>query len=112
MIPLLALAHDIGKLEAYVLEADGSVKTKEEGSALTPQDDNRISHDSLGARILARFPEYWDLPVRDRQTINLVIGHYHHPSQFPVDRNGLSLDDRMTALMEFFDSGRQEDRHG
>lgn len=101
LIPLLALAHDIGKLEAYILEPDGSVKTKEEGSALTPQDDNRISHDSLGARILARFPEYWDLPGRDRQAINLVIGHYHHPSQFPVDRNGLSLDDRMTALMEF-----------
>ena len=101
LIPLLALAHDIGKLEAYVLEPDGSVKTKEEGSALTPQDDNRISHDSLGARILARFPEYWDLPGRDRQAINLVIGHYHHPSQVPVDRNGLSLDDRMTALMEF-----------
>ncbi|WP_162892759.1 HD domain-containing protein [Pseudomonas savastanoi] len=101
LIPILALAHDIGKLEAYVLEPDGSVKTKEEGSALTPQDDNRISHDSLGARILARFPEYWALPGRDRTAINLVIGHYHHPSQFPVDRNGLSLDDRMTALMEF-----------
>lgn len=101
LIPILALAHDIGKLEAYVLEPDGSVKTKEEGSALTPQDDNRISHDSLGARILARFPEYWALSGRDRTAINLVIGHYHHPSQFPVDRNGLSLDDRMTALMEF-----------
>ncbi|PMV96426.1 MULTISPECIES: HD domain-containing protein [unclassified Pseudomonas] len=101
LIPILALAHDIGKLEAYVLEPDGSVKTKEEGSALTPQDDNRISHDSLGARILARFPEYWALPGRDRTAINLVIGHYHHPSQFPVDRNGLSLDDRMTALMEY-----------
>jgi len=101
LVPILALAHDIGKLEAYVLGPDGSVQTKEEGSALTPQDDNRISHDSLGARILARFPEYWALPARDRTTINLVIGHYHHPSQFPVDRNGLSLDDRMTALMEF-----------
>ncbi|MGP4922127.1 HD domain-containing protein [Pseudomonas helleri] len=101
LIPILALAHDIGKLEAYVLAPDGSVITKEEGSALTPQDDNRISHDSLGARILARFPEYWALPARDRTAINLVIGHYHHPSQFPVDRNGLSLDDRMTALMEF-----------
>lgn len=101
LIPILALAHDIGKLEAYVLAPDGSVITKEEGSALTPQDDNRICHDSLGARILARFPEYWALPARDRTAINLVIGHYHHPSQFPVDRNGLSLDDRMTALMEF-----------
>jgi hypothetical protein len=100
-IPILALAHDIGKLEAYVLAPDGSVITKEEGSALTPQDDNRISHDSLGARILARFPEYWALPARNRTAFNLVIGHYHHPSQFPVDRNGLSLDDRMTALMEF-----------
>ncbi|VVP60781.1 hypothetical protein [Pseudomonas fluorescens] len=101
LIPILALAHDIGKLEAYVLAPDGTVITKEEGSALTPQDDNRICHDSLGARILARFPEYWALPARDRTAINLVIGHYHHPSQFPVDRNGLSLDDRMTALMEF-----------
>lgn len=101
LIPILALAHDIGKLEAYVLAEDGTVITKEGGSALTPQDDNRISHDSLGARILARFPEYWALPARDRTAINLVIAHYHHPSQFPVDRNGLSLDDRLTALMEF-----------
>ncbi len=101
LIPILALAHDIGKLEAYVLAADGSVITKEEGGALTPQDDNRISHDALGSRILARFPEHWPLPPRDRTTVNLVIAHYHHPSRFPVDRNGLSLDDRMTALMEF-----------
>lgn len=101
LIPVLALAHDIGKLEAYVIQADGSVKTQEEGGALTPQDDNRISHDSLGARILARFPEYWRLPARDRRAVNLVIAHYHHPSSFPVDRNGLSLDDRMTALMEY-----------
>ena len=101
LIPILGLAHDIGKLEAYVLLPDGSVKTQEEGGALTPQDDNRISHDALGARILARFPEYWALPARDRQAVNLVIAHYHHPSDFPVDRNGLSLDDRMTALMEF-----------
>lgn len=101
LIPILALAHDIGKLEAYVIAEDGSVVTQEEGGALTPQDDNRISHDALGARILARFPEYWALPPRDRSTINLVIAHYHHPSSFPVARNGLSLDDRMTALMEF-----------
>lgn len=101
LIPILGLAHDIGKLEAYELLPDGSVKTQEEGGALTPQDDNRISHDALGARILARFPEFWALPARDRQAVNLVIAHYHHPSDFPVDRNGLSLDDRMTALMEF-----------
>ncbi|WP_405124324.1 hypothetical protein [Pseudomonas alloputida] len=101
LIPILGLAHDIGKLEAYELLPDGSVKTQEEVGALTPQDDNRIQHDALGARILARFPEYWALPARDRQAVNLVIAHYHHPSDFPVDRNGLSLDDRMTALMEF-----------
>jgi hypothetical protein len=36
---------------------------------------------------------------RDRQAVNLVIATT--TDDFPVDRNGLSLDDRMTALMEF-----------
>ncbi|MGN7496373.1 hypothetical protein [Pseudomonas lactis] len=101
LIPIIMLAHDIGKLEAYTINPDGSVQTREEGGETTPQDDTRVFHDSLGARILARFPEYWQLDARDRRALNLVIAHYHHPSAFPIDRNGLSLEDRMTALMEF-----------
>lgn len=100
LIPIIALAHDFGKLEAYKLGDDGQIITREEGAS-TDHDDDRVFHDSLGARMLARLPEYWQLPPRDRRTINLVIGHYHHPSAFPVDANGLAIDDRMSALMEF-----------
>lgn len=100
LVPIIALAHDFGKLEAYTINEDGSIATREEGSS-TDHDDDRIFHDSLGARMLARLPEYWKLSARDRRAINLVIGHYHHPSAFPVDENGLAIDDRMSALMEF-----------
>ncbi|MWL91881.1 hypothetical protein [Cupriavidus sp. SW-Y-13] len=100
LIPIIALAHDFGKLEAYKIGDDGQIVTLEEGSS-TDHDDDRVFHDSLGARMLARLPEYWQLPPRDRRAINFVIGHYHHPSAFPVDSNGFALDDRMSALMEF-----------
>lgn len=100
LIPIIALAHDFGKLEAYKIGDDGQIVTLEEGSS-TDHDDDRVFHDSLGARMLARLPEYWQLPPRDRRAINFVIGHYHHPSAFPVDANGFALDDRMSALMEF-----------
>lgn len=100
LIPVLALAHDIGKLECYKMNADGSVRTTESGST-RDHDDVGISHDALGARILARLPEFWKLPPSDRRILSLVIAHYHHPSHFPVDRNGLSLDDRMTSLLEY-----------
>lgn len=98
IIPVLALAHDLGKIEAYKLQADGTVLTSETG---TQQDDAGVMHDRLGSRILARISEFWDLPPNDTRTLSRVISHYHHPSDFPVDKDGLSIDDRMTALMEF-----------
>lgn len=98
IIPVLALAHDLGKIEAYKLQADGTVVTSETG---TQQDYTGVMHDRLGSRILARISEFWDLPPNDTRTLSRVISHYHHPSDFPVDKDGLSIDDRMTALMEF-----------
>ena len=98
IIPVLALAHDLGKIEAYRLQADGTVLTSESGSE---QDHAGVKHDRLGARILARITEFWELPPRDTRTLSRVIAHYHHPSDFPVDKDGLSIDDRMTALMAF-----------
>lgn len=98
IIPVLALAHDLGKIEAYKLQADGTVLTSETGSM---QDDAGVKHDALGARILARISEFWELPPRDTEALTTVIAHYHHPSDFPVDKDGLSVDDRKTALMEF-----------
>lgn len=100
LIPVIALAHDFGKLEAYKFDETGQLVTKESGAS-TDHDDDRIFHDALGARMLARLPEYWELSAWDRRALNLVIGHYHHPSAFPVDANGLPLDDRMLSLMEF-----------
>jgi hypothetical protein len=100
LIPIIALAHDFGKLEAYKFDDDGQLVTREEGAS-TDHDDDRIFHDALGARMLARLPEYWKMSSRDRRAINLVIGHYHHPSSFPVDAHGLAIDDRMSALMEY-----------
>jgi hypothetical protein len=98
IIPVLALSHDLGKIEAYKLKADGTVLTGEPGSE---QDDAGVKHDRLGARMLARIAEFWELPPRDTRTLARVISHYHHPSDFPVDKDGLSIDDRMMALMEF-----------
>lgn len=100
LIPVIALAHDFGKLEAYRFDETGQLVTREEGAS-TDHDDDRVFHDALGARMLARLPEYWKMTSRDRRAINLVIGHYHHPSAFPVDVNGLAIDDRMSALMEY-----------
>lgn len=100
LIPLLALAHDIGKLEAYKRGEDGKFTSSEYGST-RDHDDLGVKHDALGARVLARLPEFWKLPASDRRILGLVIAHYHHPSAFPVDKHGLSLDDRMTALLEF-----------
>ncbi|MBV0881484.1 hypothetical protein KTQ42_19540 [Noviherbaspirillum sp. L7-7A] len=98
IIPVLALAHDLGKIEAYKLQADGTVLTSESG---VQQDDPGVKHDALGARMLARISEFWELSSRDTEALTTVIAHYHHPSDFPVDKNGLSRDDRMTALLEF-----------
>ena len=98
IIPVMALAHDLGKIEAYKVQADGTVLTSETGSM---QDDAGVMHDALGARILARISEFWELPPKDTEALTTVIAHYHHPSDFPVDKDGLSVDDRKTALMEF-----------
>lgn len=110
LIPILALAHDLGKIEAYLLQQDGSVLTTEMGTTQN-HDDLGIHHDAIGARILARLPEFWALPAADRRILALVIAHYHHPSHFPVDHKGLSIDDRTTTLLEFLIEADKKTSH-
>lgn len=98
LLPIIALAHDIGKIETYKVLPDGTVETKETGPE---SDDFRVFHDYIGARMLARIDEYWGLNARDRRTLNLAVGHYHHPGAMPVAEDGFTIDDRITALMEF-----------
>lgn len=90
MVALLGLAHDIGKIECFILEQGKVVECKK-------------NHDLIGAQILARMDEYWDagISVEDREILQLVVAHYHHPSEIPFGQDGLVISDRLHALLEF-----------
>lgn len=88
LIAIVGLAHDIGKIECYEYDRDGKLI------------GCRRDHDLTGSRILARMPEFWDLPDEDRDTLSLVIGHYHHPQDMPTLDGFEVLSDRNHAMLE------------
>lgn len=81
LIPVLALAHDIGKIECYA-EVDGQIK------------EFRQDHDMVSGLMLARTPETWRLDTEDRTDLLLAVSHYHHPSYLPTHAT-----DRVRAMM-------------
>jgi len=83
IIPVCALAHDIGKIECYRLREDGLV------------DEVKANHDEVGGRMLLTLPEYWELPKADREALTLCVTFYHHIAGMP-----LWVDDRTRALTE------------
>ena len=92
MIGIVALAHDIGKLECF---------------RFAPGDDQRIDpiectkdHDLVGAQLLARLPETWALPDPDRELLFLVVGHYHHLEAMPLEAPRTAISDRLHAIAE------------
>jgi HD domain len=87
LIVLIALAHDLGKIDSYIFRGKEIVGTRHE-------------HDLAGARLLARMPELWDIPDDDRQALLLAIAHYHHPVELPLAEDRRAIDDRTIALME------------
>jgi hypothetical protein len=87
LVVLTGLAHDIGKIEAFIYDGAELVGSRHE-------------HDLTGARMLARLPEMWDIPDTDRQAILLAIAHYHHPMELPLAPDRHAIDDRTIALME------------
>ena len=107
LVPLIGLAHDIGKVECYEWQPG-----EKEPYGLRP------NHDLVGAHILSRIPEAWDLPSRrigntlvedDREILIGAIAFYHHPSEQPMDwipgvKPGQMVpqirSDRMIGLME------------
>lgn len=100
IIPIVALAHDIGKLKTYEVDRSGRITdNQEEDSNTLDDDDARVLHDILGPRILALMTEYWSVNHRDRSALNLALAHYHHPGAFPVTRHQLLLDERAAAVM-------------
>lgn len=88
LVALIGLAHDIGKIECYEYDENGGVT------------GCRRDHDLTGSRILARMPEFWDLPDNDRDTLSLVVAHYHHPQDMPTLDGFEVLADRNHAMLE------------
>ena len=89
LLAIVGLAHDIGKIEAYVRhkETKAIVGIKSE-------------HDLTGARMLARVDEMWALPEADRRVVTLAVAHYHHPMSLPLSPSRRAVDDRTIAIME------------
>lgn len=87
LIGIVALAHDLGKIECYILE---------EGNIV----GSRHDHDRVSSQMLARMPEFWDLPREDRSALLGSVGYYHHPQDLPLDQDGRAADDRSIALLE------------
>jgi hypothetical protein len=92
LIGVICFAHDLGKVATFIETADGLIER-----------GNRAAHDSMGPRLLAKMPEYWELPPEDRQVIQTVISHYHRPSPMPLarGRDGSleAISDRTMALL-------------
>ncbi len=101
LIAVIGIAHDLGKLECFVKSGE---KWSSKPSGLT--------HDSMGSVLLARIPEYWQLPEDERVTVSLVVAHRHRPSTLP-----LYASERTQLLLEFLvdcdvDASDQEGKSG
>lgn len=88
ILGIIALGHDLGKMECYVKDKDGKVV------------GSRHAHDIVSAQMIARLPEFWAIPREDRDAITLSIAHYHHPQDLPLHEDGRAVDDRTIAAME------------
>lgn len=87
MIPIVGVAHDIGKLQTFATDAAGKVVSA------APK------HDLVGSRMLATMDEIKALPIEDQAALHMAVSHYHHPSDYPLDAQGRIASDRSVALM-------------
>ena len=84
LVPLCALAHDIGKIECYSVEPDGRVR------------EVKMRHDEEGGKMMGWFPEFKTLPRETRECISVCVSFYHHIMGIPQH-----IADRPRALAEF-----------
>ncbi len=78
LAPLIAIAHDLGKLGTFrtgVVDNGKVVATKV-----------AHNHDLVGAELLAEIPEFWNakIPFDERAIIQNVLAVYHHPHALPI----------------------------
>lgn len=65
VLPLAALAHDIGKIVAYTVRDGKTIK-------VLPV------HDSVGRKVLLSLPEIYEISILDRNALLMSVGYYHH----------------------------------
>lgn len=93
LILLAGVAHDIGKIECYEFAPDDRKK-------LGMPTGSRHDHDKVGARCLARMPEFWALPEEDRDVLLLCCAYYHTPQSMPMSSPRTVRSDRLHAITE------------
>ncbi|WP_420213353.1 hypothetical protein ACN8ZM_39725 (plasmid) [Burkholderia aenigmatica] len=93
LILLAGIAHDIGKIECYEFAPDDPKKV---GAPV----GSRHDHDKVGARCLARMPEFWALPDEDRDVLLLCCAYYHTPQSMPMSSPKTVRSDRLHAITE------------
>lgn len=94
LIPILALAHDLGKIRKMVVGPDGKA------TELLP------GHEAQAARDLAQIPEFWDsrITAEERYVLQGVLAFSAKASDAPVQRQtkakeAVVTSDRLYALM-------------
>lgn len=87
LIGIIALAHDIGKIECYLWDSGDIVGCRRE-------------HDSVSGMMLASLDETWDIPMVDAEAMIQAVSHYHKPMMLPLKDDRRPGDDRTVALME------------
>jgi len=94
LIPILALAHDLGKIRKMVLGSNGKA------TELLP------GHEAQAARELAQMPEFWDSRItpEDRYVLQGVLAYSGKASDAPIQRQtkakeAVVTSDRLYALM-------------
>lgn len=89
MLAVCIACHDMGKTVAW--EKNNKGEWQQLGW-----------HAQEGAKLLARFPEWWALPEEERLQVRYVVAYNHSPHRLPAKINGLSLDGyhRLKELIE------------
>lgn len=88
LVPIIALAHDLGKLATY--------RTKENGTWHVTRED----HDRLSAHLMMRLPEFRALPRRERRIALLVLGNYHRAGELRRHIEHVGYEDRVFTLLQ------------
>jgi hypothetical protein len=83
ILPLLAFAHDIGKVDCYALSETGVVTEILGG------------HGERGAALLRKMNSVMALPAADRDALLLGVEFYHHLSNMPMSK---WIPDRVRSL--------------